>query len=112
MGKRVCAPPEAEEPTMPAVRLPKSWILAAVFCALAVGLCGAAGARADDLLNKFKPKEHIAAQKVTAEVQGLMDLALKSRTTNPELARAYLEDGLSRVENAEGLGQAERAALQ
>jgi hypothetical protein len=96
---------------MSAVRLPKSWILG-VLCALAVGLCGVATVRADDFLKKFKSKEQLQAQKVTGEVKDLMDLAFKVRSTNPKQARAYLEDGLRRVENADSLSQADRAALQ
>jgi hypothetical protein len=96
---------------MPAVRLPKSWILGAV-CALAVGLCGVATVNADDYLNKFKSREQLDQQKVVADVNALMDLALKTRTTNPKLARTYLQDGLNRVDLAQKLSDAQRTTLR
>jgi len=96
---------------MPAVRLLMPWVLGAV-CALAVGLCGSAGAQADDFLKKFQSKDQLKAQQEKAEVTNLLDLALKARTTNPKLARTYLEDGLRRLENAQSLPDAERTALR
>jgi hypothetical protein len=96
---------------MSTVRLPKSWILGA-FCALAVGLCGVATVNADDYLNKFKSREQLSQQKVVADVNALMDLALKTRTTNPKLARTYLQDGLNRVDLAASLSEEQRTALR
>jgi hypothetical protein len=79
---------------------------------VAVGLCSLANLRADDYLNKFKAKAEVDAQKTLSDVKGLLDQAFKVRNTNPQAARVLLTDGLSRLDNANSVSDADRAAMR
>jgi hypothetical protein len=96
---------------MSAVRLSNTWMIGAS-CALVVSLCGLANLHADDYLNKFKAKAQVDAQRVVADVKGLLDQAIKVRNTNPQAAKVLLTDGLSRLDNAYGVNETERTALR
>jgi len=96
---------------MSAVRLSNTWIFGAS-CALVLSLCSVANLHAGDYLKKFKAKSEVDAQRVVADVKGLLAQALKVRDTNPQAAKALLNDGLSRLDNSNSVSETDRTALQ
>jgi hypothetical protein len=85
----------------------------AVCLLLGVGLLTAvsSGARADDDLSKFVEKNRVLADKVKTEASRAMDQARVLKNTEPERAKAVLENALKQVQNSTALSANEQTQL-
>jgi hypothetical protein len=85
------------------------WTLLAAF-AVAAGLALAGSGRAQDL-DRFQAKEAINAQKTVSEIRNLLATARKQEAKDPAQAKVLLQQARRQLDNATGLPEGDRVAL-
>jgi hypothetical protein len=85
------------------------WTPLAAF-AVAAGLALAGSGRAQDL-DRFQAKEAISAQKTVSDIRNLLAAARKQEGKDPARAKVLLQQARRQLDNATGLPEGDRVAL-